>query len=808
MTNTPPTDYEDFLDQGTLEEFFPDYAGQVQSTLTKPSKPGEYVDPDKVLPDAFAEKLDVSLYSHQATALTALKNGGNVTVSTPPSSGKTWIYTLYYALLKQRNPDARALFLYPTGALRTDQERIVNDLFQQVGVDAKAELYDDNADSTRRKDMRENRDVIISDLAGINKFLSGHLKWYEAFSNCELIVIDKSHTYTGIHGMHAAWTVRRLLRVVEHYDADPQLVCTPAAIGNPTEHSTKLTGADFTVIDEDGSPHGQRNVVFWQPPLKDTGQGSDHAAPDDSVPKPRRPPKAEARRVAVHLGMKDVQSLLFTSSRKEAEIGSKQITELARSHPDSRDIQVEPYHAGLGKTTRRDVEKRLENRESDIVSTTSELKPWIDIGGVDATVISGYPGTRQSFWQQVGRSGREDGDSFSVFVPRQKTIDQFILNNPDYLLSDDMEDASVKLSSNHDYAKHVLAASNELPLTEDDAQWFGPRPRLERAIGVWRDAGKMVGALDHGAHFSGSSSPQSYISLHDPSDEKYEVKCTDGEIDMEPIDKRRARRDYHPGATFLHSGQQYYVEKFIEDRSQPVVEVSEANENVYTTMVPGRKVFDLDESERTELDCGVALHAGKGTVEVQHTKYLIQPINQQSEIPQEVTGTQVTDLDPIKYRTQMMWVTFPESFVDIITEHVSEYLPAPRTDESESMTAEEQTLAGGYHGVEHGIMKMAPVELNVDSGDMAGVSFFEHPEKDGPVVLIRDPIHGGVGFSHSIYGEFGEIVSKMRDNVANCDCTHINGCPSCIMDSECGNNNQPLHKEATVAVLDAFIDTV
>jgi DEAD/DEAH box helicase domain-containing protein len=809
MTNTPPTDRRDFFDPDALETTFPDYADQVQFTQTQPAKPGEYVDPSDVLPDALAEKLNESLYSHQAAALTALKNGENVTVSTPASSGKTWIYTLYYALLKHRNPDARALFLYPTRRLMADRRPTVNDLLQQIGVDARVELYDGDRDSTRRKHIREKSDVIISDFAWVNEYLPEHVKWHEALSNCELIVINESHTYTGIHGMHIAWAIRRLRRVLEHYNADPQLVCTPTTIGNPGEHSTKLTGADFTVIDDDGSPNGQRNIVFWQPPLRDTDQGSGHAVPDDSAPRVRRHSGAEAGRVAAHLAMRDVQSLLFTSSRKETEIGAGRVTNSARSHPGNRDLQVEPYHAGLGKTTRRDVERRLKNGELDIGLTTTALEPWTDIGSVDATILSGYPGTRQSFWQQAGRSGRGNEDSLSVFVPRASTIDQYILNHPEFLLNNDIiENAVIDLENNHVFAKHVLSASNELPLTEDDAQLFGPLPRLERAIGMWRATGKIVGALDHGAYYSGPPHPQSSISLYAASDDKYEIRCLDGEIDIEPIDKLRAYRDYHPGAIFFHNGQQYCVENFIEDRSKPVVEVSESNTNVYTTMIPSREVLDLDESDQTELGGGVTLHAGKGTIKYKNAKYRTDPIDQQSEIPPGMKGTHSTGLDPIQYRTQMMWVTFPESFVEIISERVSEYLSGPRPDESGSMTAEEHTLVGGYHGVEHGIMKMAPLFLGIDSDEIAGVAFYEHPETDGPVILIHDSIHGGVGFSHSIYSRFAELASKIRFRVANCDCTDIGGCPSCIMDSECGNNNKPLHSEATLAVLDGLLDRV
>jgi DEAD/DEAH box helicase domain-containing protein len=798
MSEYTPT-ADDLLNPATLRESYPEYDDQLVHTQTQPAREAEYVDAGSVLPGELADNLDNDLYAHQAEAIERLLDGENVTVATSTASGKTWIYTLYFALCKQRNPDARALFLYPTKALSADQEAAVNDLFDQLGVDATAETYDGDTPTDRRPLIRDRADVVISNFAGINVYLDNHTKWRSLFRDCELLVVDESHTYTGIHGMHVAWTLRRLRRLIEYYGADPQLVCSTATIGNPAEHSETLTGSEFSVVDEDASPHGRREIAFWQPRVEADDGPTEMA--DDPIPEMRQGATGETAEVTAHLGLHGVQTLSFVRSRQGTEIATKQATSAAREHPDGGYLDADPYHAGLSKEKRRSLEYALKQGDADAVFTTNALELGIDIGSVDATVLSGYPGTRQSFWQQIGRAGRGTGSALSVFVPRGDAIDQYILDNPDYLLADDVEDAVVDLDNDAVYARHLLCASAERPLTWDDAKWFGPEDRLARAVEMWCDAGQMTGDLDRGAQYAGPPRPQADISMYATTDEQYSVRCTNGDIDMEPLGRDRVYREYHPGALTLYDGQQYEVQEVVEDVPRPYVELREVSTREYTRTLSDKQIHDIERERHVDLGDGYVLHAGMGTVDVHYHSFKRIDI----DTGKPVGPPQATGLDPLSLRTQLTWIELPRESLDrVLGEIPAESMLDP--PEESPLGEQEWTLGGGLHGAEHGMIKLAPLTLRLDNSDMGGLSTLAHPETESPVWFIHDAVEGGVGFAHSIYDNFADVAAKTRERVAACDCGRDEGCPACLMSSQCGNENEPLHRPATTAFLDAVLE--
>jgi DEAD/DEAH box helicase domain-containing protein len=761
----------------------------------------------EVLSEGLADALDADLYTHQADAIRELQAGNNVTVATSTSSGKTWVYALYYCLRKLQNPDARALFLYPTKALSADQEQTVNNLFGQLGIDASAETYDGDTKPDRKRPIRNQKDVIISNFAGINQYLNQHMKWRKVFANCDLVVIDECHTYTGVHGMHVAWVIRRLRRLLAHHGADPQLVCSTATIGNPREHAEELTGADFAVVDEDGSPHGRREIGFWQPPVGETDDGIVSELEEDEIPPSlRKNADDEAAKALVHLAKNDVQTLMFTGSRQGTEIGVKRAIQAARTHPAESYVNLEPYHAGLSKQKRRAVENQLNGGQVDGVISTSALELGIDIGSMDATVLAGYPGTRQSFWQRIGRAGRGTSDSLSVFVPSNDGIDQYILNNPSYVLEDNVEDAVIDLSNNPVYSKHLLCAAAERPLTEDDVQWFGPRDRLERAIEMWSAAGQLVGDLDRGAQYNGTARPQSRISLYATSDEQYEVRQVDGEIDMEPLDKERVYREYYPGALVLYDGDQYEVTEVVEDRVNPYVSVERSKSRNYTQSIHDKHITDITVEQSYNLDNGFRLCAGMGTVHINYSAYNV--IDMYSG--EMVEALLPIDLDPITLRTQLMWIAFPQRIVGQVLNEIpaSSYIQPSENSEFTSMGEQEYTVSGGLHGGEHGMIKMAPLELRLDNSDMGGLSTLHHPEVGSPVWFIHDAVEGGVGFAHSVYEHFEAVAKRTLERIEGCECDRDVGCPSCLMSSQCGNQNEPLHRPAAASLLRTALEQV
>lgn len=786
-----------------IKDTYPDYDDNIIHQTEVEAVEAETVPSENILPSRIADSLG-DLYTHQAKAISRLQDGDNVTVTTPTSSGKTWIYTLFYGCQKLANPNAKALFLYPTKALSADQERAVSELLAEVGIDATVDVYDGDTDSGEKPRIRDESDVIISNFSGINHYLTNHTKWGSFFSNVGLIVIDESHTYTGIQGMHVIWILRRLRRVLNYYESHPQYVCSTATIGNPKEHSEALVGVDFTVIDEDGSPRGRRKIAFWQPPIVEE---------DDGMDVQRKRVVSELAHVSTHLARLDTQTLGFLRSRQNCEMANKKAQSRAQDDALSSVSEVYPYHAGLPKYRRQEVEAALDNGDADAVFSTSALELGIDIGSVDATAIGGYPGTRQSFWQQVGRAGRGTSDALSLFFPRDRdAIDQYIVDTPSYLLEDDVEDAVVSVENNTVYAKHILCAANEIPLTPDDIGVLGDEQRLRDAVSVWQDAGEIRGDLEQGAQYVGSPRPQSNISMYGTTDTQFHVECVDDntehpdddpQIDIEPVQRERAYRDFHEGALFMHDGEQFEVVDMDEEGYHNLIKVRKVNVPYYTVTEHDKRVHSIEISDSTQLTDDISIHAGMGSVDITYSQYRKVPIYETN--PEQETHPVPIDLPPISIRTQLMWVELPEGFAQPVIESIDDdtFQSAP---EGGLLTDEKQwTFAGGLHGAEHGMIKLAPLELRIDNSDIGGLSTPNHSELDGPTWFIHDGVEGGVGFSHSIYENFTDIAERTKERVDDCDCNALDGCPACLVSSQCGNRNEPLSKAATIEILDRVV---
>ena len=381
------------LSEEELQDSFPDWRDQICHSERLAAQTADTVAPNTVLQEPLSSRLDHDLYSHQADALELLANDENVVVTTSTSSGKTLIYQLQIARNHLGNPDATALCLFPTKALTTDQEKALNDgLRDSLELDTTVGVYDGDTKNERKRRIRETANVILTNPAGLNVYLPRHNKdrgWHRFYSNLELVVIDEGHEYSGVMGTHVAWILRRLRRVLAHYESDPQFVMTTATIGNPATHAGTLTGADFQVIDEDGSPRGNRDIVLWEPPLdEETLEDYDDGSGDlmEGFEQARRSSAREAASVTAHLAINGMQTLQFTTARQGTEIGAKQAVGAARDHPREQYIDVEPYHAGLGKQKRRAVENQLKGTTLDAVISTNALELGIDIGSVDATV--------------------------------------------------------------------------------------------------------------------------------------------------------------------------------------------------------------------------------------------------------------------------------------------------------------------------------------------------------------------------------------------------------------------------------------
>jgi DEAD/DEAH box helicase domain-containing protein len=827
-----------------LVETFPRYRDDEDvSVLEIPDREASTVPNDEVLRPELAAPLEHDLYSHQAGALAALERGENVCVATSTSSGKTRIYALQIARnvleARARGERSTAYVLYPTKALSRDQERELNDFFDAFELDISVRVYDGDTDlGETRRQIREEADVVISNFAGVNTYLHDHDRWARFFSTCDLVVIDESHTYTGVHGMHVAWVIRRLKRVLEYYGADPQFALTSATIGNPDEHSSTLIDEPVTVVDEDGSPAGPRDLVLWNPPPR--AREDDENEEPDAISE-RVPATVEAPKLLSHLSYHDAQTLLFTPSRKLAELSVRRAAKHRRdwrryyTNPD-RGSEIEPYHAGHSRAKRHGTEHRLKTGALDGVASTNALELGINVGEMDATVQLGYPGQRQSFWQQIGRAGRGMKRALSVLVAGHRTLDQYVVSHPEYLLETDVEDAVVDVDNDAVFAQHLLCAADELALTGDDFEALAGRDRLERAVEMWRRAGRLVGHVETSVSYAGPPRPQGSISLYATAGEEYVVRLADGvderhDPEMEPLAEERVLRDFHEGAIRLHEGRQYEVVAVDHDSPRPSVTLRPTDADCYTRTRTDVTILNATSEASREIG-EFTLHFGRGRVLVYHGTY--DRIDVDSGDPEE-QGLP-TENPPLSIDTQLCWLEVPGSLERALVERYREF-----SLEGETAETAHVGYAGGLHAAEHATIGVAPLELMVDKRDLGGLatlSIDAHLEQEPTAGsgadaeaprnvaaaeatvrqiadglerepksgwFVYDGIDGGLGFSRAIYENFEALAERARDLIADCDCGRIDGCPACVMDDQCGNDNRPLHREAALDVLDQLL---
>lgn len=832
MTDTPPDETRpegeppasdarssprDVLSKSTLRESFPDYRDQVRHRRRLDGRSPSTVPAGDVLREELADRLENELFEHQATALDHLAAGENTVVTTSTSSGKTWIYALQIARNHLADPESTALCLYPMKALTRDQENELNSKLRgDWKLDVSVGVYDGDTEAERKRGIRHDANVVLTNPAGLNVYLPRHDKdsgWHRFYANLDLVVVDEGHEYSGVTGTHVAWILRRLRRVLSYYGAHPQFVITTATIGNPACHAAQLTGLEFEVVDDDGSPRGDRDVVLWEPPI-DRSRLDEHAAdPMGDFERARRSTGSEAASVTAHLAVNDAQTLQFCTARQGTEIAAKRTIDAARDRPENAYVEVEPYHAGLGKRQRRAVENGLESATVDAVATTNALELGIDIGRIDATVAASYPGTKRSFWQQVGRAGRGTSDALSVLVGGLDAMDAYILDNPSYLFDDEVEDAVVSVDNDRVYADHLLAAATERPLTVDDASYLGGEQRLREVTAMWQEAGLLEPAarLDAGGvPYTGDRRPQSRLSLYGTTGTEFRVIRTNGEIDHAPISKERAYRDYHEGALFLHAGQQFEVVEVDETGHHPKIRVEEVQTGCYTQTRSTKDVRDLEVTDHTPLAGNFDLYFGLGTVRIDHDAYLVRKIS----TGEVASGPYPTGTRPLSLRTELMWVSLPPDHLETTLDDLEvPLLSTTERSETDSQVPDEPdryTYAGGLHAVEHGIIQLAPLELLIDNSDIGGLSTLRHPHETvpGPTWFVHDGIDGGIGFTKAIYEHFGTLAERTREHVADCSCDRRRGCPLCVMSEDCGNNNDPLDTATGRSILDDVLAAV
>ena len=492
------------------------------------------------LPELLVSRLSLlgvdGLYPHQLEGLSALRDGRNVMLSTGTASGKSLVYQIAAAEAALTTPKATAIFLFPTKALARDQLRSMRALkLPQV----RAAVYDGDTPQAERPLIRKNANLVLTNPDMLHlALLADHARWADFFLRLSLVVVDEAHVLRGVFGSHVSMVLRRLRRLVALHGGDPRWCLASATVGNPGELANRLTGLDVDVVSGDDAPRGRKLFALWNPPIIDDETGA------------RRSALAEASTVMTHLVDEGARTIGFTRSRRAAELLAE-FTRRGVADAQARD-RIRAYRAGYLAEDRRKIERELADGELVAVAATNALELGIDIGSLDAAVLTGYPGTRASMWQQAGRAGRRSDESLAVLVAQDDPLDQYLTQHPDDLFGQSPEAAVIDPTNPYVLEPHLRCAAREYPLDDEEAKRFFGDTASE---GLQRLAEQdLVKQRRDRWHDVGSTPPHRDLDIRAGGGHVYRIVQEDTGQLIGTADEHRAFATLHPGAVYLHQG--------------------------------------------------------------------------------------------------------------------------------------------------------------------------------------------------------------------------------------------------------------
>ncbi|HWP69324.1 MAG TPA: DEAD/DEAH box helicase, partial [Rectinemataceae bacterium] len=601
--------------------------GEVAWVHSLPQRSPEYADLPADLAPSLASALAArgikKLYLHQAESYARARSGRNFVVVTPTASGKTLCYNLPVVQTLIENPTARALYLFPTKALSQDQQSELNEVSLGGELSIKIHTYDGDTPSSLRTVARTSGRIIITNPDMLHSgILPNHPKWITFFSNLKYIVIDEMHSYRGVFGSHVGNVLRRLKRIAAFYGAKPVFIFCSATIGNPKELAEALLEEPVDLIDRNGSGSGSKTIVFYNPPVIDPVQGL------------RKSSALESQRIALELLRMGVKTILFARSRLKVELIASYINQSIKNlNNENSGIKVSPYRSGLLPTERRAIEKGLRDGSINGVVSTNALELGIDIGGLDAAVMAGYPGSTASFWQQAGRAGRRGTSSVAVFVASSSPLDQYFARHPEYFLSQTPEQARVDLDNPFIFIDHAKCAAFELPFAVGEAFGSGSGKGFGGASGTEHGSSERAGLTTEALSlleeegvvrktegrwfWSNEGYPSEKISLRSATvDNVVIVDVTKGSYRViGEMDRPSAKELIFDNAVYIHLGTQFIVKKL--DIANRLCHVERKDVDYWTDAVVKTDIQVLTEDER-----GVEMsEAGPGTSEAGRELY-------------------------------------------------------------------------------------------------------------------------------------------------------------------------------------------
>ncbi len=709
---------------------------------TIPARTGRYADwpaeLDPRLVAAMRARGLEQLYSHQAEAVTQALSGRSVVVPTPPASGKTLCYNLpvFDALLK--NPQARALYLFPTKALSQDQMHEAHDVVRELGVDIKVHTFDGDTPETARRAIRSSGHIVVTNPDMLHQgILPHHTLWVKLFENLRYVVVDEIHQYRGVFGSHVANVLRRLRRIAAFYGAKPQFICCSATIANPGELASQLVGEDLAEVRENGAPHGEKHFIFYNPPVVNPELGI------------RRSAVKETRSIAERFLATGAQMIIFARSRMRVELLLTYL-ERAGRRVGIKGGEVRGYRGGYLPSERRAIEGGLRDGSVRAVVSTNALELGIDIGRLDVCIMCGYAGTVASTWQQAGRAGRRNELSAVVLVGTSSPGDQYILGNPDYFLGRSPEHATIDPENLVILMSHLKCAAFELPFQADEA--FGGR-RVTEILDYLADQ-RVLHVADGRYHWMTDTYPAEDVSLRSAAPDNVVIidASTPGGRIIGEMDLFSAQEMLHDEAVYIHGAQQYHVDKLDWDRRKAYVQPVTVDYYTDAQRKVELKTLDTDET-RPDAFLG-ALGLGEIGLVDKVTVYKKIKLGTHENV-----GSGKVHLPEMEMHTTSMWWQLPD-------------------DVAAEMTVAGLDLGDALKGLAHLLGTVAPVFVMGDTRDLHSQAMVRAPFTDAPTLYVYDSVPGGVGFARRIFQQWEEIREAALEHVRRCPCSR--GCPSCV----------------------------
>jgi DEAD/DEAH box helicase domain-containing protein len=726
--------------------------------------------PDWVSPTVYAALRGTgvpTLWSHQREAAELARHGEHVIIATGTASGKSLAYLLPALTAVVDGAEAAsgrgatALYLSPTKALAADQLARLEAL-ALPGL--RAATYDGDTPTEERRWIRDHAQYVLTNPDLVHhSLLPGHQRWAPFLRALQYVVVDECHIYRGLFGSHLAALLRRLRRVAARYGAYPTFVLASATVADPAGHARDLVGLPVQAVTADGSPRESMTFGLWEPAL--IPGGGEHEAPH------RRSAVAETADLLADLVVDGVQTVAFARSRAGVEVVAASARR-SLAEVDSRlGETVAAYRGGYLPEDRRVLESALRDGRLRGLAATNALELGIDVSGLDAVLLAGWPGTLASLWQQAGRAGRAGARSLAVMVAADDPLDTFLAHHPEALFDRPVEAAVLDPQNPYVLAPHLAAAAAELPLTDADVEVFGPT--MPALVDVLVARG-LLRRRPGGWYWTHAERATDHVSLRGSGEVVRIVERRTGRV-LGTVDGSAAHGSVHTGAVYVHQGQPYVVTELDLDDAHALVTPGDPGWSTHARSV---SAFDIGSVEHRQAWGEVELSFGAVDVRSQVTSFL-------RRLPSgEVLGEHPLDLPERRLHTKAVWWTMPEAL-----------LAGAGIDPAD--------IPGAAHAAEHAAIGMLPLVATSDRWDIGGVSTALHPDTGLPTILVYDGHPGGAGFAERGFAAARTWLGATRDAIAACECP--SGCPSCVQSPKCGNGNEPLDKRGALALLSVVL---